>query len=182
MADEMKNRPAEDAQEPQEAPDDVMSVNGQADGETPQEAAQEPQEGTQEAERVDEQPEGGAEPIKIESKRKEKAPQDGGAQTAQAQKGTYTHTFRRPVEYEGKTFKTLTFYWDRLNGNDMISIENEMQAMNEYALSPEISASFLSRMAAKAAGVGPDFMEGLPIGEFSKIKNEARNFLISTGY
>lgn len=182
MADETKNRPAEAAQEPQEAPDSVVSVNGQADKKTPQEAAQRPQEGMEETARAGGQPEGGVEPIKIESKRKEKAPQDGGTQTTQATKGTYTHTFRRPVEYEEKTFKTLTFYWDRLNGNDMISIENEMQEMNEYALSPEISASFLSRMAAKAAGVGPDFMEGLPIGEFSKIKNEARNFLISTGY
>lgn len=97
-------------------------------------------------------------------------------------KGTYTHTFRRPVKFEGKTYKTLTFYWDNLTGADMISIEDEMQDMNEYALSPEMSASFLAKMAAKAAGVGSDFIEALPVPDFTKIRNEARSFLISTGY
>lgn len=97
-------------------------------------------------------------------------------------KGTYTHTFRRPVKFEGKTYKTLTFYWDNLTGADMISIEDEMQDMNEYALSPEMSASFLAKMAAKAAGVGSDFIEALPVPDFTKIRNEARSFLVSTGY
>ena len=104
---------------------------------------------------------------------------EAGAEKA---KGTYTHTFRRPVKFEGKTYKALTFYWDKLTGADMISIETEMQDMNEYALSPEMSASFLAKMAAKAAGVGADFIEALPVPDFTKIRNEARSFLLSTGY
>jgi hypothetical protein len=100
----------------------------------------------------------------------------------QENKGTYVHTFKKPFEWEGKTYETLNFYWDKLTGRDMIAIENEMQAMNEYALAPEISAGFLCRMAAKAAGIGSDALEGMPIGDFSKIKNAARDFLISAGY
>ena len=116
-------------------------------------------------------------PVELVVKEREK--KEPGAEKA---KGTYVHTFRRPVKFEGTTYKTLTFYWDRLTGADMISIENEMQDMNEYALSPEMSASFLAKMAAKAAGVGSDFIEALPVPDFTKIRNEARSFLVSTGY
>lgn len=126
-----------------------------------------------------EAPENGnsGEPVELVVKEREK--KEPGAEKA---KGTYVHTFRRPVKFEGTTYKTLTFYWDRLTGADMISIENEMQDMNEYAISPEMSASFLAKMAAKAAGVGSDFIEALPVPDFTKIRNEARSFLVSTGY
>jgi hypothetical protein len=100
----------------------------------------------------------------------------------QETKGTYVHTFKQPFKWEGKEYETLNFYWDRLTGRDMIAIENEMQAMNEYALAPEISSGFLCRMAARAAGIGSDALEGMPIADFSRIKNAARDFLISTGY
>ena len=130
------------------------------------EAAEAPQDGN------------GGEPVELVVKAREK--KEPGAEGKA--KGTYTHTFRRPVKFEGKTYKTLTFYWDNLTGADMISIENEMQDMNEYALSPEMSASFLAKMAAKAAGVGSDFIEALPVPDFTKIRNEARSFLVSTGY
>ena len=153
MFDEKKTDAQEVAGAAQERENRAAGVNTQPQGETEQEAVQGPQ--------------------NAGKKTEPKAPEA---------KDTYTHTFKRPVQYESKEFKAVTFYWGRLTGDDMISIENEMQAMNEYVLSPEISASFLSRMAAKAAGLGPDFMGGLPIGEFSKIKNEARNFLIGTGY
>lgn len=136
---------------------------------TAAEAAGEPQEGANAAEEVNTQP--GTETAQNAAQKKK-----------EEIKGTYTHNFKREFDYCGKKYKALTFYWERLTGRDMISIENEMQAMNEYALSPEISASFLCRMAAKAGGVDLDFLELLPIGEFSKIKNEARNFLIGSGY
>jgi len=75
-----------------------------------------------------EAPENGnsGEPVELVVKEREK--KEPGAEKA---KGTYVHTFRRPVKFEGTTYKTLTFYWDRLTGADMISIENEMQDMNE---------------------------------------------------
>lgn len=96
--------------------------------------------------------------------------------------GVYVHKFGKPFKCEGKTFETLNFYFERLTGRDMIAIENEMQAMQEYALAPEISRSFQSKMAAKAAGIGSDVLESMPLNEFNKITNAARDFLISTGY
>lgn len=94
----------------------------------------------------------------------------------------YTHVFSKPFIYEDKTYNELSLNFEKLKGKDMIAIENEMAAVGEYALSPEISTSFLSKMAARAAGVGSDVIENLPLRDFGKIKNESRNFLISTGF
>lgn len=99
----------------------------------------------------------------------------------EADKG-YKHVLEKPFTYEDKTYKEFTFDFEKLTGKDMIAIESEMAAVGEYALSPEISTSFLSKMAARAAGVGSDVIENLPLKDFGKIKNKSRNFLISTGF
>lgn len=97
------------------------------------------------------------------------------------QNGIYSHKFTKPFEYEGLTFETLDFNFEKLTGRDMISIESEMQALGEYALAPEISKSFQAKMAARAAGISSEALEKMPLKEFNKIANEARSFLADTG-
>lgn len=96
--------------------------------------------------------------------------------------GVYTHTFKKPFEYEGKTYEELTFDFEHLKGRDMVAIENEMQGASEYALAPEISTSFQSKMAARAAGIGSDVLEAMPLKDFNKITGAARHFLLDSGY
>lgn len=95
--------------------------------------------------------------------------------------GSYRHIFKNPYTYEDKTYTELVFDFEKLIGNDLVVIENEMAAVGEFALSPEVSTSFLYRLAARAAGVGSDVIANLPICDFGKIKNKSRDFLISTG-
>ena len=96
--------------------------------------------------------------------------------------GVYTHTFKKPFEYAGETYTTLTFDFEKMTGRDMVSIETEMQMNNEYCLAPEVSRSFQAKMAAKAAGIGSDVLDAMPIKDFNRITNAARSFLIDTGY
>lgn len=96
-------------------------------------------------------------------------------------KGAYVHELKTPYTYEDKTYTRFVFDFEKLKGEDLVNIENEMAAVGEYALSPEISTSFLYRLAAKAAGVGSDVIINLPIRDFGKIKNKSRDFLVSTG-
>ena len=96
--------------------------------------------------------------------------------------GVYTHVFKKPFEYEGRTYEELTFDFGHLKGRDMVAIENEMQGMSEYALAPEISTSFQSKMAARAAGIGSDVLEAMPLKDFNKITGAARRFLLDSGY
>lgn len=95
--------------------------------------------------------------------------------------GAYVHEFTKPYTFEEKTYTKLVFDFEKLIGDDLVAIENEMAAVGEYALSPEISTSFLYRLAAKAAGVGSDVIAHMPIRDFGKIKNKSRDFLVSTG-
>lgn len=108
--------------------------------------------------------------------------QEAAEKPAEGNTGVYTHVFKKPFEYEGKTYTELTFNFERLSGRDMVSIETEMQMNNEYALAPEISRSFQGKMAAKAAGIGSDVLEAMPLKDFNKITNAARSFLIDTGF
>lgn len=95
--------------------------------------------------------------------------------------GAYVLTLAKPYTYEDKTYKKFVFDFENLIGEDLVDIETEMTAVGEFALSPEISTSFLYRLAAKAAKVGSDVILHLPIREFGKVKNKAQSFLVSTG-
>lgn len=94
----------------------------------------------------------------------------------------YTHVLTKTFEYEDKKYTEFRFDFEKLTGDDMIAIENEMAAVGEYVVSPEISTSFLLKMAARAAGVGSDVIQKLPIRESGKIKNKSRDFLLLTGF
>ena len=95
---------------------------------------------------------------------------------------TYIHTFKKPFEYEGKKYTSINFYFGKLTGSAMLSIESEMQAKNEYAIDPLLSRNFLSKMASKAGNIPSDVLEAMPLKDFNKITNAARNFLIDSGY
>ena len=94
----------------------------------------------------------------------------------------YTHNFKAPVEINGQKQKSLTFYFEKLTGEDVEAIEEELQDQNKYVLTPEVSSVFQTMLAARAAGVGADEIRRLPLGEYMKIKNQARSFLIESGY
>lgn len=95
--------------------------------------------------------------------------------------GNYTHTFKKPVEIEGKKYSSLTFYFENLTGEDIEAVEEELQDQNKYVLSPEISSAFQSMLAARAAKVPADEIRRLPARDYMAIKNKARNFLINMG-
>lgn len=99
-----------------------------------------------------------------------------------ANMGVYTHKFKTSFDYSGTAYEELTFNFERLTGRDMVAIETEMQMNNEYALAPEISRNFQSKMAARAAGIGSDVLDAMPLPDFNKITNAARDFLLNTGY
>lgn len=111
--------------------------------------------------------------------KKDNTENNGNVSDSDTKKRGYTHTLQKPFEYCGKTYERFDFDFEKLTGDDMVDIENEMAAVGEYAVSPEISNSFLARMAARAADVGSDVILKLPLKEFSKIKNKSRNFLVN---
>lgn len=94
----------------------------------------------------------------------------------------YTHKFAEPVEIMGKKYTTMNFYFERLNGDDVEAVELELQQRNIVVLSAEVSSAFQSAIAARAAGIASDEIRRLPLRDYMKIKNAARNFLVAVGY
>ena len=94
----------------------------------------------------------------------------------------YTHKFSKTVEIMGQKYKEMTFYFDELTGEDIEAVEEELQDQQRYVLSPEISSVFQAMLAARAAKIGSDEIRKLPIGDYMKIKNKARDFLVAAGY
>ena len=94
----------------------------------------------------------------------------------------YTHTSSEPIEIMGKKYTKMTFYFDNMTGEDIEAIETEMQAYNQYVLTPETSSMFCRMLAARAAGIPTDELKRLKAGDYLKIKNAARDFLVQEGY
>ena len=99
-----------------------------------------------------------------------------------ANAGVYTHKFKRPFEYCGKAYKEIIFDFESLAGRDMVAISTEMQNSGEILTTAEFSPGFQYRMAARAAGIGSDVLEAMPLSDFNRITSAARSFLINTGY
>lgn len=84
----------------------------------------------------------------------------------------------KPIEFEGKEYNELTLDFGSLTGNDAIAIEEEMEAMNLYAMAPETSRAYQIRMAARAGGFPYQLTEQISFRDFTRLANAARNFLV----
>ncbi|MDF2984883.1 MAG: hypothetical protein K0R50_393 [Eubacterium sp.] len=95
---------------------------------------------------------------------------------------SYTHLFRKPYEYEDKTFTQVTFDWDKLTGDDALAIENELQQLGKPVIVPTFSGEYLVRMCARACTdpIGADFFKRMPIADYNKIRSASRSFLLKS--
>jgi len=107
---------------------------------------------------------------------------DGNKNAKEAARDTYTHRFNTPFEHDSKKYVTLDFHFGKLTGHDMVKIEQEMQDENVYVIASEVSKNFQCKLAAKAGNIGSDVIMDMPIRDFNKITNEARAFLLNSGY
>jgi hypothetical protein len=112
------------------------------------------------------------------------------AKAASTGSGSYTHVFRKPFAYEGRTYEELTFDWDGLTGNDSLAIEKEVTSRGQTLVVPAYTGTYLVGMAARACTerddngrrvVGTDTIRAMPLGDFQRICNRARNFLLRSG-
>lgn len=101
--------------------------------------------------------------------------------------GSYTHTFKNPFPWKGKTYEALTFDWTKLTGRDHLEIENEILMKGRTLVSPAFTGDFLAGMAARACTErdenGRRVIDGqavteMPMSDFQAITRKARGFLL----
>lgn len=94
----------------------------------------------------------------------------------------YVHTFKKPFEYNGKTYESLTFHFDDLTGEDSLAIERELMARSIMLVAPTFNGEYLVRVAARACDepIGVDGFKRMRIVDFERIRSRARNFLMAS--
>lgn len=122
-------------------------------------------------------------------------PEDPGAAAAAEQEaaaraepdaGVSVHRLSRPLQWEGRTYETLTFRWDTLTGVDHIEIETGLLMRGKTLVVPEYTSDYLCGMAVRACTERDEkgnraltemALKTLPLGDFLDICGEARSFL-----
>lgn len=87
------------------------------------------------------------------------------------------HKFSKPYEFEGDTFDKIDLNLDALTGDDMLAAERDFGAGGGLAAMVETSKGYLAILAAKAAKVPVEFINGLPVKEFSQVTMAVQAFL-----
>ena len=104
--------------------------------------------------------------------------------------GSYTHTFKTPFQWKGRTFESLPFDWAVLKGKDHLEIEQALLAKGRTLVSPAFTGDFLAGMAARACTErdenGKRVIDGqavveMDMADFQAITRKARGFLLRAG-
>ena len=95
--------------------------------------------------------------------------------------GAYTHIFKKPFQWEGKTYGQLTFDFESLKGKDILAVERELAAKNIFTVVRSLNVEFQIRIASRACTekIGTDALEAMPIKDVERILNRVRGFFAS---
>ncbi len=101
--------------------------------------------------------------------------------------GSYTHKFKKPFQWKGHAYESLTFDWTVLDGEDHLEIESEIVMKGRTLVNPAFTGDFLAGMAARACTErdenGKRVIDGqavkkMPMTDFQVITRKARGFLL----
>lgn len=103
------------------------------------------------------------------------------ADAAENAEGVFKHTFKRPISYNGKEYKSLTFDFDALTGADTLQIERDLARQGRTVIVPEFNGDYLAAMASKACTdeIGVDAFDYMSLRDFNAIRGAARRFLLN---
>ena len=103
-------------------------------------------------------------------------------QEAKDSNAIYTHKFRTPFLYNGKSYEELRFDWDSLTGRDSLSVEAELQALGIAVVVPAFSGPYMMRIAAKACTemIGADAFEMMRLSDYNRIRSAVRSFILAS--
>lgn len=106
---------------------------------------------------------------------------------AEPDEGSYTHVFKKPFQWNGRSYDRLTFDWEALTGADYINLEEELLRKGKTVILPEFTSSFLIGMARSCCTEKDESgrrvldhfaFQALPLQDFKAICGKARNFLL----
>lgn len=105
------------------------------------------------------------------------------AEIEEKESASFTHKFRKPVEYMGAAYEELTFDFDTLTGRDARAVDRELAQMGISVVEASFSTEYLIRMCARAIqnsemNIGADIFNCMCAYDFNRIRNRARNYFM----
>ncbi len=93
--------------------------------------------------------------------------------------GVFSHTFSRPVDFDGNTYDSLDFDFGKLTGGDSLSVEDELRAAGHPVIVRSVDGDYLIRMCAKAClqEIDHDIFKHMPVKDYIYITNISKRFL-----
>lgn len=90
-----------------------------------------------------------------------------------------TVIFKKPYTFEKKVYPSIELRgMDDLTAEDLFEASAYNRRRGGDTAQPEFSAPYLLYLAAKAAGLPVEFMEGLPLREATQVKYAAMGFFL----
>lgn len=94
-------------------------------------------------------------------------------------------TFAKPFEFNGQKYESIELNLDDLTGIDLEEAEVEFTTRNPQIAAQTflkaMSSAYQAIVAAKAAGVNPQFIRSLPANEYAKVTATVQAFLLKRG-
>ncbi|AKL95017.1 Mu-like prophage FluMu protein gp41 [Clostridium aceticum] len=92
-------------------------------------------------------------------------------------KNKYHVTFRKPYEFEGKTYTEVDLSGiEKLTTNDLVEADKIFASEGNVAGMNEMSVGYACIIASKASHKPLEFFQGLPANEGIKVKNIVVSF------
>lgn len=107
-----------------------------------------------------------------------------------AQIDVYTHYFRKPFTYMGKTYEKLTFDWDSLTGKDELDLQKELRLRGITVTADAFTEEYVEGVVFRACTERDenggrvlclDMLKAMKFNEKRKIFSKARRFLLRAG-
>lgn len=94
------------------------------------------------------------------------------------------YTFKKPIEYNGKKYTTLTYDLESLTGQDSMDVEAELVRLRKgIVIEGSLNTDYIIRIFCKACKekIGADAFQYMSLKDYNRIKTLTRNFLMESG-
>lgn len=91
--------------------------------------------------------------------------------------GVLVHAFKKPYKFDGAEHASVQLDLRALTGKDIADLHAQWTALGYFAMQPETDSDFCVLVAAHAAGLVPEFFDGLPAAEYLSIETQVKVFL-----
>lgn len=105
------------------------------------------------------------------------APVQLGSAPSEPEESPTLVTFTRPYKFEGTVYKEVSLSGlESISAADMCAAEKHLNRSGMFSPLPEMTAEYVSFIAAQASGLPIEFFKALPPKDFIRVKNKVTNF------